>query len=257
MKTVLITGASRGIGRELALAFGKAGYAVGVNYHKEKAKAEAVVQEIMELPHPQPLSHRERGAEGGVRRDSFAIACDVRDSHQVRQMIEAVVVRWRRLDVLVNNAGITHDRTILKMTDAEWSDVLGVNLTGAFWCLREAARVMSQEKTGHIINIASIMAMKPGFGNANYVAAKAGLLALTKAAAQELGRFRITVNAVLPGFHETDMSAGLPPEHKKKVLDEHALGESTRMEDLARVVLELAQNPSVSGQVFNVDSRVI
>lgn len=241
MKTALITGASRGIGRELALAFGRAGYAIGVNYHKEIAKAEAVVQEIFEAGN----------------KEAEVFECDVRDSLKVRQMIDSVVVRWGRLDVLVNNAGITRDRTILKMTNGEWNDVIDVNLSGPFWCLREAARVMSKEKAGHIINIASIMAVRPGFGNVNYAAAKAGLIALTKGAARELGRFHIFVNAVLPGFHETGMSEALPPEHKKRVIEDHVTGQSTRIEDLARVVLELAQNNSVSGQVFNVDSRVI
>jgi len=241
MKAVLVTGASRGIGRELALAFGRAGYAVGVNYQTEKARAEAVVQEIFEA--------------GNKEAEIFA--CDVRDSLKVRQMIDAVVVRWGHLDVLVINAGVTRDRSILKMSNGEWNDVVDVNLSGAFWCLREASRLMSKEGRGAIINIASLMAIKPGFGNANYAASKAGLIALTKAAAKELGRFHITVNAVLPGFHETDMASGLPPEHKKKVLAEHVTGCSTRMEDLCRVVLELAQNPSVSGQVFNVDSRVV
>jgi len=241
MKTVLITGASRGIGRELALAFGKAGYAVGVNCHKEKAKAEAVVQEIFEAGN----------------KEAEVFVCDVRDSIKVRQMVDAMVVRWGHLDVLINNAGITRDRTILKMNNGEWNEVIDVNLSGAFWCLREAARLMSKEKRGHIINIASIMAVKPGFGNANYSASKAALIALTKAAANELGRFHITVNALLPGFHETGMAAALPAEHKKKVIEQHVTGQSTRAEDLCRVVLELAQNPSVSGQVFNVDSRVV
>jgi len=241
MKTVLITGASRGIGKALALAFGRAGYAVGVNYHKEKAKAEAVVQEIFEAGNK----------EGEV------LACDVRDSIKVRQMMDAMLVRWGRLDVLVNNAGITRDRTILKMTNGEWNDVIDVNLSGVFWCVREAARLMSKEKHGSIINIASIMALRPGFGNANYSASKAGLIALTKAAAKELGRFHVTVNAVLPGFHETDMASELPAEHKKKLLEEHLTGQSTTIADLCRVVLELAQNASVSGQVFNVDSRIV
>ncbi len=241
MKSVLITGASRGIGRELALAFGKAGYAVGVNCQKEKDRAEAVVQEIFEAGH----------------KEAEVFVCDVRDSIKVRQMVDGMLVRWGHLDVLVNNAGLARDRTILKMTNAEWNDVIDVNLSGAFWCLREAARVMAKEKSGHIINIASLMAVTPGFGNANYSASKAGLIALTKAAARELGRFHVTVNAVLPGFHETDMSAGLPAEHKKKVMEAHALGQSTRVVDLSRVVLELAQNSSVSGQVFNVDSRVL
>jgi len=241
MKTVLITGASRGIGRELALAFAKAGYAVGVNYQKEKARAEAVVQEIFEAGN----------------KEAEVFACDVRDSLKVRQMMDALVVRWGHLDVLINNAGIVRDRTILKMTNGEWNDVIDVNLSGAFWCLREASRLMSKEGRGAIINMASIAAVKPGFGNANYAASKAGLIALTKAAAKELGRFQITVNVVLPGFHETDMASDLPAEHKKKVIDDHVTGQSTRMEDLCRMVLEVAQNPSVSGQIFNVDSRVM
>ena len=241
MKTALITGASRGIGRELALAFGKAGYAVGVNYQKEKARADAVVQEIFEAGN----------------KEAEVFACDVRDSLKVRQMMDALVVRWGHLDVLVNNAGVTRDRTILKMTNGEWNDVLDVNLSGAFWCLREASRLMSREGRGAIINIASLMAIRPGFGNANYAASKAGLIALTKAAAKELGRFHITVNVVLPGFHETDLASGLAAEHKKQVLDEHVTGRSTRMEDLCRMALEVAQNLSVSGQVFNVDSRVV
>src|SRR5262249_55967824 len=133
-------------------------------------------------------------------KEAEVFVCDVRDSLKVRQMMDAMLVRWKCLDVLVNNAGITRDRTILKMTNGEWNDVIDVNLSGAFWCLREAARVMSQEKRGAIVNIASIMAKKAGFGNANYSASKAGLVALTKGAARELGRFHITVNAVLPGF---------------------------------------------------------
>jgi len=241
MKTVLITGASRGIGRALALAFGKAGYAVGVNYVKEKAAAEAVVQEIWEAGN----------------KEAEVFACDVRDSLRVRQMIDAVVVRWKHLDVLVNNAGVTRDRTILKMTNGEWNEVIDTNLSGAFWCLREAARVMSQQKSGAIINIASIMAARGGFGNANYAAAKAGLLGLTKGAARELGRFHITVNAVMPGFHETDMAAELSAEQKERVAADHVLGQTTKMDDLTRLVLEVAQNTSLSGQVLNVDSRVI
>jgi len=240
MKTVLITGASRGIGRELALAFGRAGYGVGVNYAKEKAAAEKVVQDIWEAGN----------------KEAEAFACDVRDSIKVRQMVDAMIVRWKRLDVLVNNAGITRDRTILKMTNGEWNDVIDVNLNGPFWCLREAARVMSQQKSGAIINIASIMALRGGFGNANYAAAKAGLIALTKSAARELGRFKITVNAVLPGFHITDMASTLTEEQRERVRAEHTLGQTTRMDDLTRLVLEVAQNNSISGQVLNVDSRV-
>ena len=116
---------------------------------------------------------------------------------------------------------------------------------------------MSKEKGGAILNIVSIMALRAGFGNVNYAASKSGVIALTKGAARELGRFHITVNAVLPGFHETDMASALTPEHKKRVMDEHVLGHPTKMGDLARVVLEIARNRSMSGQVINVDSRVV
>lgn len=239
-RVALITGASRGIGRELALAFGKAGYAVAVNYEKDQAAAEAVVQAIQK-----------------AQQEAAAYPCDVRDSLKVRMMIDEIQKRWKSLDVLINNAGIQRDRTILKMTNGEWNEVLDVNLNGAFWCLREAARVMSSQKRGAIINVASIMGVRGGFGNANYAASKAGLIGLTKGAARELGRFNITVNAVLPGFHETDMAGDLKPDQLERVQAEHALGRSTTYEDLTRLVLELAQNTSISGQVFNADSRVL
>ena len=238
---VLITGSSRGIGRELALGFSKAGYAVAVNYVKEKAKADAVVQEIIKTGN----------------KDAEAFPCDVRDSLKVRQMIDSIVGKWGKLDVLVNNAGITRDRTILKMTNGEWNDVIDTNLSGAFWCIREASRVMAEKKSGSIVNIASIMGIKGGFGNANYSASKAGLIGLTKAAARELGRFQIRVNAVLPGYHETDMGNVLKDEQKEKILSEHTLGASAKIEDTVRLILEIAQNTSLSGQVFNSDSRII
>jgi NAD(P)-dependent dehydrogenase (short-subunit alcohol dehydrogenase family) len=241
MKTVLITGASRGIGRGLALAFAKAGYAVAINCVEQTAKAQAVVKEAR--------------SQGAAEIDVFP--ADIRHSDQASALIEAVVKRWGRLDVLVNNAGITRDRTILKMTDEEWTDVLAVNLTGPFWCLRAAAQIMIRQGQGSILNVASIMGYRGGFGNANYSASKAGLVALTKSAARELGRFQIRVNAVLPGFHETDMSAPLPPERRQKLLAEHPLGRSTRLDDLAAMTISLVENPSISGQVYNVDSRII
>ncbi len=237
----LITGSSRGIGSALAIGFSNAGYAVAVNYVKDKAGAEAVVKEIQRTGN----------------KDVEAFLCDVRDSLKVRQMIDAVIGKWGRLDVLVNNAGITRDRTILKMTNGEWNEVIDTNLSGAFWCLREAARVMAEKKSGSIVNIASIMAVKGGFGNANYSASKAGLVGLTKAAARELGRFQIRVNAVLPGYHETDMGNVLKDEQKQKVLAEHTLGTSAKMEDTVRLVIEVARNGSLSGQVFNSDSRIL
>jgi 3-oxoacyl-[acyl-carrier protein] reductase len=241
MKTVLITGASRGIGRGLALAFAKAGYAVAINCVEQIEKARAVVQEA-------------RG-QGALEIDVFP--ADIRDSAQAAALVNAVAQRWGRLDVLINNAAITRDRTILKMTDEEWTDVLAVNLTGAFWCLRAAAQVMIRQGGGSILNVASIMGYRGGFGNANYSASKAGLVALTKSAARELGRFQIRVNAVLPGFHATDMSAPLSADRRKKLLAEHPLGRSTRLKDLAAMAIALAENAGVSGQAYNVDSRII
>jgi 3-oxoacyl-[acyl-carrier protein] reductase len=172
-------------------------------------------------------------------------------------MMDAFATRFGSLEVLINNAGITRDRTILKMTNGEWNDVIDTNLSGVFWCLREGARVMSTAKAGAIINIASVMAYRPSIGTANYAAAKAGVIALTKTAARELGRFNIRVNAVLPGFHPTDMGESLPEEQKQRVIAEHALGRSTAAADLASMVLSLAANESVSGQIFNVDSRIL
>lgn len=238
-KVVLITGASGGIGRGLALAFGGAGYAVAVHYRREKEKAACVVREI-----------RDQGAEA----DAFA--CDVRDSLAVRRMIGSVASRWGRLDVLINNAGVSRDRTLLKMSDEEWKEVLETNLNGVFWCLREGARVMAKEKAGAIVNIASYLAFRPPFGAANYSASKAAVVALTRAAAREMGRFHIRVNAVCPGFHETVMGDRLSEEARERVRADHVLGHATRPEDLGRMVLELAQNESISGQVFNVDSRI-
>ena len=240
MKSVLITGASRGIGRELALAFGRAGYAVGVHCHHEKAKAEAVAQEIFEAGN----------------KEAEVFLGDVRDSLKVRQMIDAMVVRWKRLDVLVNNAGISRDRTILKMTNGEWNDVVDVNLNGTFWCLREAGRVMTKAKAGSILNIASYLAFRPVFGTANYAASKAGIVALTRTAALEFGRFQVRVNALCPGFHPTNLNEALPDKEMERIHSEHALGRPTSWDDLCRMTLSIVENESVSGQIFNVDSRI-
>jgi 3-oxoacyl-[acyl-carrier protein] reductase len=241
MKTVLITGASRGIGRSLALAFGKAGYAVAVNAITQKEKAEETAKQAIALGSP----------------DAEAFIADVRDSAQVNQLMATLLKRWGRIDVLINNAGIARDRTLLKMTDEEWSDVLNVNLSGTFWCLRAAAQIMVRQAGGSILNVSSIMGMRGGFGNANYSASKAGVIALTKSAARELGRFQVRVNVVLPGFHETDMSAPLPADRRLKLLAEHPLGRSTRLEDLSALALSIVENPSLSGQVFNADSRIL
>jgi 3-oxoacyl-[acyl-carrier protein] reductase len=147
---------------------------------------------------------------------------------QCRQLVEDVHTAWGRLDVLVNNAGLTRDRPLLKMTPTDWRDVMDVDLSGPFFCLQAAGRLMAAQKDGAILNVSSIIGLRGGLGCANYAAAKAGLLGLTKAAARELGRFNVRVNAVLPGFHETDMSASLPPSAKEKIRARHVLGNSSK-----------------------------
>lgn len=235
---VLVTGADRGIGRFLALAFGRAGHTVGVHCRTRRSQAEKVQDELARM---------------GVRADVFQ--ADVADPAEAQALVDDARARWGRLDGLVNNAGVTRDRSLLAMSPAEWREVLDVNLSGVFWCLQAAARHMRREKNGFVINIASILGARGGVGCANYAAAKAGVMALTKSAARELGRFDIRVNAVLPGFHLTEMSEQIPPEQRAKVVAEHALGRTTDPADLGRLVVALAESPTVSGQIFNIDSR--
>ncbi|MBI4218209.1 MAG: 3-oxoacyl-ACP reductase FabG [Elusimicrobia bacterium] len=237
---VLVTGGSRGIGRSLALAFAMKGYRVGINFVHSEDQAQKARDEISSL--------------GG---SAILLKADVSDSSQVKEMVERVLSEWGRIDVLINNAGITRDRTILKMSDPEWLETIAVNLTGAFWCLRECARVMAKQQDGTILNMASIVGVKGSFGNANYAASKAGLIGLTKGAAKELGRFNIRVNALLPGFHPTDMGKTVREEDLERVRSEHALGRLTDLEEFTNFVVELSQKKSVSGQVFSFDSRVL
>lgn len=239
-RIVLITGASRGIGRALALAFGRAGHVVAVNYRTRRADAESVLAELK-----------------GMGGEADLFQADISNPQQANDLVENVVRKWGRIDGLINNAGVSRDRTIGKMSLDEWRDVIDTNLSGPFYCLQAASRHMRKEKNGFIINIASILGARGALGCANYVAAKAGLIGLTKAAAQELGRFNVRVNAVMPGFHLTEMSGKIPSDQIDRVRSHHVLGRSTDMQDLSRFVLNLAETSSVSGQVFNVDSRVL
>ncbi len=237
---VLITGASRGIGRALALAFGQAGHTVGINYLSRRDQAESVLAELKGM---------------GASADLFP--ADVSDPLQAQDLVDRAVRQWGRLDGLINNAGITRDKSIGKMSTNEWRDVIDTNLSGPFYCLQAASRPMRKEKNGFILNIASILGARGAVGCANYVAAKAGLLGLTKAAAHELGRYNIRVNAVLPGFHPTEMSDKIPADQLERVRAQHVLGRSTDPKELARFLLTLSEMTSVSGQIFNVDSRLL
>lgn len=237
---VLITGASGGIGGRLAHQFAEAGYDVALHCHRGRAAAEALSDSL---------------ARQGARAEVFE--ADLSDPQQARALPDRVVEKWGRLDGLINNAGTARDRSLLKMDFEEWRAVLEVNLSGAFWCLQSAARHMARQKSGFIINVGSILALKGAVGCANYAASKAGLLALTKSAAMELGRYDIRVNAVLPGFHPTPIAQSIPSAQLERVKAQHVLNRTTDLGDLAKLVLMVAENRSVSGQIFNVDSRLI
>jgi 3-oxoacyl-[acyl-carrier protein] reductase len=181
---------------------------------------------------------------------------DVRDESTAKQAIDACVEKLGRLDVLVNNAGIVADHTAGKLTDSEWDHVLDVNLKGAFLCSKLALRHMVKQRSGHIINIGSWSARFGNFGQANYSAAKAGLIGLTQSLAKEYGKRGIQVNCVLPGFMRTAMTAGLTEERAAEIIGDNVLGRASDPDDAARFILFLTTLKNVSGQIFQLDSRI-
>jgi len=237
---VLITGASRGIGRSIALEFGKNDYTVIVNFLKEKEKALSVAETIVK--------------NGGRAR---VLAADVSEAGAVKTLVSDIEANEGRLDVLVNNAGLTKHRSIVKMSDDEWGKVIATDLSGPFYVIRECAPFMARNKGGAIINMGSILGFRGAFGTANYAGAKAGLVGLTKSAAIELGRFNVRVNMVLPGFHLTDMGTGASDKYVEKARLDSVLGVTTDLDEFARFVVFLSQAKTVSGQVFNFDSRIL
>ncbi|HSQ78646.1 MAG TPA: 3-oxoacyl-ACP reductase family protein [Nitrospirota bacterium] len=239
-RAVVVTGASRGLGREIALKFGRAGDRVVVNYVSRDQEAAAVVDEIL-------------------RAGGEAVSCraDVRITEEVGTMIDETAKRWGALDVLVNNAGITKDRLMLRLPEQDWDRVLDTNLAGAFYCIRAASRIMSGQRKGHIINISSIVGARGREGQAPYAASKAGLLGLTKAAARELGVFNIKVNAVLPGYLPTEMGGSISDAIYERVLQENILNRVSDPREVAEFIYHLSRMNNVSGQIFNLDSRIL
>lgn len=237
-RAALVTGAGRGIGRAIALQLASEGARVAVNFSRSELQAGEVVDEIIR--------------QGG---HAFAVAADVSDGQQVADMVRTVVERLGRLDILVNNAGITRDRLLLRMTDEDWDAVLDTNLKGAFHCIRSAAAQMLKQRSGAIVNVGSIIGRCGQAGQANYAASKAGLIGLTRSAARELGSRAIRVNAVAPGYVETDMTAALKPEQRDTLLGQVALARLGRVEDVARVVSFLCSDDSayIQGEVIAVD----
>ncbi|MFV8827115.1 3-oxoacyl-[acyl-carrier-protein] reductase [Alkalihalobacterium sp. APHAB7] len=237
-KVALVTGASRGIGKAIALELAQNGAKVAVNYAGSKDKAEAVVSEIV--------------ASGG---EAFAIQADVADSDAVQSMVKEVISTYGSLDILVNNAGITRDTLVMRMKDEDWDAVLNTNLKGVFLCAKAVTRQMMKQRSGRIINISSVVGVLGNAGQANYVAAKAGVIGLTKSLARELANRNITVNAVAPGFIETDMTDQLTEEIKESMLNQIPLSKLGQPQEIARVVRFLASEDSsyMTGQTLHVD----
>ncbi|EZU13577.1 3-oxoacyl-[acyl-carrier-protein] reductase [Staphylococcus aureus 07-03451] len=237
-KSALVTGASRGIGRSIALQLAEEGYNVAVNYAGSKEKAEAVVEEI-----------KAKGV------DSFAIQANVADADEVKAMVKEVVSQFGSLDVLVNNAGITRDNLLMRMKEQEWDDVIDTNLKGVFNCIQKATPQMLRQRSGAIINLSSVVGAVGNPGQANYVATKAGVIGLTKSAARELASRGITVNAVAPGFIVSDMTDALSDELKEQMLTQIPLARFGQDTDIANTVAFLASDKAkyITGQTIHVN----
>lgn len=241
-KTALVTGASRGIGRAVALRLAEEGVRVAINYAGNVKAAEEVKASVE--------------AAGGT-----AILCqaDIADSAAVEAMIADVVKEFGAIDILVNNAGITRDTLLMRMKDEDFAKVLDTNLKGVFYCTKAVAKLMMKKRSGRIVNMASVVGLVGNAGQTNYAAAKAGVIGFSKSAAKELASRGITVNVVAPGFIGTDMTAGLPESVKEKMLTDIPLGRMGEPEDVANAVLFLASDQAsyITGQVVNVDGGMV
>lgn len=241
-KNALVTGSSRGIGRAIALELGRLGANVAVNYAGNEAKAQEVVDELEKM---------------GVQ--AIKIQADVTDEDAVKKMVKEVIQTFGSLEILVNNAGITRDNLLMRMKEEEFDEVINTNLKGAFLCTKAVVRQMMRQKYGRIINIASIVGISGNPGQANYVAAKAGLIGLTKSNAKELASRNILVNAVAPGFITTDMTDELTDEQKEAIFRLIPLEKFGEPEDVANVVGFLASDKAkyITGQTIHVDGGMV
>jgi len=240
-KVALITGGARGIGQAIGMAFAKEG-------------SEIVVADVN-----LEIAQKTASEIEALGRKALALDMDVTNYEKVEEGINKILDKFGKVDILVNNAGITKDNLLLRMSQAEWDAVINVNLKGTFNCIRAVCRPMVKQRSGRIISIASIIGLMGNPGQANYAASKAGIIALTKTVAKELASRNINANAVAPGFIQTEMTAKLPEELKKKMLEAIPLGKLGTPQDIAQVCLFLASEESsyITGQVITVDGGMV
>lgn len=241
-KVALVTGSAKGIGKAVALAFARAGYDIVINYNGSKEAALSVQQEIE-----------------GLNRKAIVVQADVSDEEQVKAMVDATMEAYGRIDVLVNNSGINKDGLMMRMSAEDFSKVIKVNLEGSFNCIKQVSRIMVRQRSGSIINMSSVVGIIGNAGQANYAASKAGLIGLTKSAARELALRHIRVNAIAPGFIDTDMTQKLAQKDKDRMLEQIPLKTFGKPEDVANVCVALASDSFsyVTGQVIHVDGGMV
>lgn len=237
-KVALVTGASRGIGRAIAVTLAEKGAQVIVNYNGSKEKAEEVVAQIR--------------ANGG---EAESFQCNVADFEKCGEMVNEIIAKYGHVDILVNNAGITRDGLLMKMSEKDFDDVVSTNLKGAFNTIRHLSKHFLKQRSGKIINLSSVSGVMGNAGQANYSASKAGVIGLTKSVAKELGSRGINVNAIAPGFIETDMTDAMPEKAKEAVKEQITLKRVGKPQDIANVAAFLASEGAdyITGQVISVD----
>ncbi len=241
-KVAVITGASRGIGRAIALKLAEEGFTIIINYRSNQEASDAVLKEIEN--------------NGGKAK---AFQCDVSQFDQVADFIKVVKDEFGSIDLLVNNAGITKDTLLMRMDEKAFDDVIAVNLKGTFNCTKHVSRIMLKQRTGKIVNITSVVGLIGNIGQTNYTASKAGVIGFTKACAKEFALRGITVNAIAPGFIETEMTEDLADKVKENFLSNIPLNRMGKSEEVAHLVAFLASEKAnyITGQVINVDGGMV
>jgi 3-oxoacyl-[acyl-carrier protein] reductase len=240
-KLAIITGGARGIGKEIAMLFAKEGANIAI-CDVNLEEAEKTAKEIQDLG-----------------RESLAFKVDVTDQSQIHGMVDKILDKFNKIDILINNAGITKDNLLLRMSEEEWDKVIAVNLKGTFLCTKIVSKVMLKQRFGKIVNLASIIGIMGNAGQANYAASKAGIIGLTKSVAKELASRNICVNAIAPGFIKTDMTARLAEEVQKKMLSVIPLARFGEAKDVADLAIFLSSESSsyITGQVIQVDGGML